>query len=172
MFRIPFRRAFAVAATSAAAFAGLLLVAPGVAQASGPQYRLSPLSNPFLFLDVQGGSHGDGAPIIQWTLSGDNQLFTMQPSGSYFELVNKSSNKCVTTDGVAGHQVYQWSCNGTQNQLWNTSLAGNNGISYSIQSVSSGLYLEVAGNSGARGAAIDTWYWNGGPNQYFNGSGS
>ena len=78
MIRIPFRKAFAVAATSAAAFAGVLLAAPGAAHASGQQVRLAPVSNPFLYLDVQGGSHGDGAPIIQWTLSGDNQLFMNQ----------------------------------------------------------------------------------------------
>jgi hypothetical protein len=171
MFRMPFRKSIAVAATSAAALAGLLAT-PGAAHANGPQVRLSPLSNPFLFLDVQGGSHGDGAPIVQWPLSGDNQLFTMQPSGSHFELVNKASNKCVTSDGVAGHQVYQWYCHGTDNQLWDTSLVANNLISYPIRSVASGLYLDVAGNSGAQGAAIDTWYWNGGPNQYFNGAGS
>ncbi|MCU7724396.1 RICIN domain-containing protein [Actinoplanes sp. KI2] len=172
MIRIPFRKTLAVAATSAAAFAGLLLGAPGVAHASGQQVRLAPVSNPFLYLDVQGGSHGDGAPIIQWTLSGDNQLFTLQPSGGYFELVDKASGKCITTDGVAGNQVYQWNCHGTANQLWDTSLVANNLIGYSIRNVSSNLYLEVAGNSGARGAAIDTWYWNGGNNQFFTGTGS
>ncbi|WP_433293960.1 RICIN domain-containing protein [Actinoplanes sp. CA-030573] len=172
MSRISFRKTFALAASGAAAVAGLLLAAPGAAHASGPQVRLSPLSNPFLFLDVQGGSHGDGAPIIQWTASGDNQVFTMQPAGSHFELVNKLTGKCVTTDRVAGHQVYQWSCNGAANQLWDTSLVANNGVSYSISSVATGLYLEVNGASGSRGAAIDTWYWNGGPNQYFSGIGA
>jgi hypothetical protein len=167
MSRNPLRKMTAVAAAVAAALTGLLLAAPGAAQASGPQYRLAPVSNPFLFLDVQGGSYGDGAPIIQWTLSGDNQYFTLQPSGSHVELVNKLTGKCITTDTIAGHQVYQWYCQGNSNQLWDTSLAGNNLIGYPIKSVASGLYLEVAGNSGARGAAIDTWYWNGGYNQFF-----
>ncbi|MFF5289766.1 RICIN domain-containing protein [Paractinoplanes globisporus] len=116
---------------------------------------------------MQGGSQGDGAPIIQWTLSGDNQVWTMQPSGSHFELINRNSNKCITTDGVAGHQVYQWYCSGTDNQLWDTSLTAGNLTGYRIKSVASGLALDVAGSSGARGAAIDTWYWNATPNQYF-----
>jgi hypothetical protein len=166
------RKMVTAAVAVTAAFAGLLLAAPGAALASGPQVRLSPLSNPFLYLDVSGGSHGDGAPIIQWTLSGDNQVFTMQPSGSYFELVDKASGKCVTSDGVAGHQVYQWACNGTGNQLWNTTLVANNRFSYPIPNVASGLYLDVAGGSGSRGAAIDTWYWNGGAGQYFSGTGN
>jgi hypothetical protein len=167
-----FRKTIAAAATAAAALTGLLLVAPGAALASGPQYRLAPVSNPFLYLDVSGGSHGDGAPIIDWTLSGDNQLFTMQPSGSHFEMVNKLTGKCITTDGVSGNQVYQWYCEGTPGQLWDTSLVGNNLIGYTIRSVESGLYLEVQGNNGSRGATIDTYWWTGGNNQYFTGTGS
>ncbi len=166
MFRIPFRKLAMTAAASVAAFSGLLLATAGTAHASGPRYRIAPESNPFVYLDVQGGSTGDGAPIVQWSLSGDNQFFTLQPSGSHFELVNGHSGKCVTTDGVAGHQLYQWACHGTDNQLWDTALTPN-GYGYAIRSVYSGLYVDVAGGSGAQGAAIDTWYWNGGYNQYF-----
>ncbi|WP_155357738.1 RICIN domain-containing protein [Acrocarpospora macrocephala] len=39
-----------------------------------------------------------------------------------------------------------------------------------VQNVGSGLFMEVSGGSGAQGAAIDTWYWNGGHNQYFLGT--
>jgi Ricin-type beta-trefoil lectin domain-like len=33
--------------------------------------------------------------------------------------------------------------------------------------VASGLYLDVSGDSGWAGTAIDTWYYNGNDNQYF-----
>ena len=166
MFRIAFRKLAMTAAAGVAAFSGLLVATAGTAHAAtGPSYRISPTGS-FLYLDVQGGSTGDGARIVQWSLSGDNQVFTLQPSGSYFELVNRHSGKCVTTDGVAGHQLYQWTCHGTANQLWDTAL-NPNGHAYPIQSVASGLYVDVAGGSRAQGAAIDTWYWNGGDNQYF-----
>lgn len=67
---------------------------------------------------------------------------------------------------MAGHQLYQFTCVGASQQLWDTDLTP--GFSaYSIQSVYSNLYMDVNGGSSSRGAAIDTWYWNGGQNQYF-----
>jgi hypothetical protein len=151
---------------AAGALAATGLLAPGAAQASGfGPYRIYPNSNSFVFLDVSGGSTGDGAKIIQWSLSGSNQGWTLKPSGNYVEIVNVKSGKCITTDGVAGHQVYQWACNGTTNQLWETSLTPNS--ARSIRSVASGLYMDVSGDSRSQGAAIDTWYPNGGNNQYF-----
>jgi hypothetical protein len=108
---------------------------------------IAPTSNEFPYLDVSGGSIYNGAPIIQWSLSGDNQVFTLQPSGSHFELINRNSGKCVTTDGVAGDQLFQWDCSGSANQLWDTSLTPN-GYGYWIRSVFSGLFVDVAGASG------------------------
>ena len=82
----------------------------------------------------------------------------------------------MTTDGVAGDQVFQKPCDvdilGTdpnEAQWWYTGLNANTlpYTGYPIQSVASGLYLDVSGNYSLPGAAIDTWYWNGGANQYF-----
>jgi hypothetical protein len=171
MFRISFRKVALTLTTSALALSGLLLATGGAAQAGGPHYRIAPASNSFLYLDVSGGSIYDGAPIIQWSLSGDNQVFTLQPSGGHFELVNRNSGKCVTTDGIAGHQLYQWTCSGTDDQLWDTSLTPNTSV-YWIRSVRSGLYVDVAGSSAAQGAAIDTGYWNGGSNPWFSALGA
>jgi hypothetical protein len=168
MFGISAKKAATIVTAGALAMAGLLATS-GAAHASGFAVRLAPASNPFLFLDVNGGSTGDGAPIIQWSLSGDNQVWTFQPAGSAYQIVNRHSGKCITTDGVAGHQVYQWYCHGTDNQLWATSLTPGNLTGYTIRNIGSGLFMDVAGGSGAQGAAIDTWYRNGGPNQFFLG---
>lgn len=172
MFRIALpeitvRKAALALTVGAIALCATVLGTAGPAAATGATLRIVSGSNRALYLDVSGGSTGDGAKIVQWSLSGDNQAFTLQPSGSYFEFVNKKSGKCITTDGVAGHQLYQWRCHGTPDQLWDTSLTPQSGYRYSIMNVGSGLYMDVAANSFTQGAAIDTWYWEGGDNQYF-----
>ncbi|GAA0433763.1 hypothetical protein Acor_08000 [Acrocarpospora corrugata] len=168
MFRNSVKKAAVVGALSAA---GLLATLPSPAQAaSGFTVRVEPESNPFLFLDVNGGATGDGAQIIQWSLSGDNQIWTFQPSGSHYQIVNRRSGKCITSDGLPGTPLYQWRCKGTALQQWDTSLTPSTGLAYSIRNVGSGLFMEVSGDSGAQGTAIDTWYWNGGLNQYFLGT--
>jgi Ricin-type beta-trefoil lectin domain-like len=73
---------------------------------------------------------------------------------------------CLTTDGVAGDQVYQFWCEGASTQLWYTSLTPGGGEA-TIESEYSGLYLDVYGDSPWEGTIIDTWYYNGGYNQYF-----
>lgn len=166
MSRISLRKLALTATAAAAMLTGGLLAGSGTANASGPHFRIAPYSNEFLYLDVAGGSYDNGAGIIQWSLSGDNQVFTLQPSGSHFELVNRMSGKCVTTNGVAGAQLFQWDCSGAVNQLWDTSLTPSSTL-YNIRSVYSGLYVDVSGGSVSQGAAIDTWYWNNGNNQWF-----
>jgi hypothetical protein len=157
-------------AAGALAATGLLAATPGAAQASvGFTARIAPDSNYFLFLDVSGGSTYNGAKIIQWSLSGSNQGWYFQPSGNYYQIVNVKSGKCITTDGVAGHQLDQWPCTLGSSQLWATSMSLGNINHYTIRSVYSGLYMDVSGDSRTQGAAIDTWYWNGGSNQYFDG---
>ncbi|MBO3749802.1 RICIN domain-containing protein [Streptosporangiaceae bacterium NEAU-GS5] len=167
MFGISMKKKALTFAAGGAMAAAALLATSGAAHASGFSVRLSPASNPFLFVDVSGGSRGDGAPLIQWSISGDNQVWTFQPSGTAYQIVNRNSGKCITSDGVAGHQLYQWACHGTANQLWSTSLTPGNLVGYTIKNVASNLYMDVAGSSGAQGAAIDTWTRNGGSNQFF-----
>jgi hypothetical protein len=169
MSRIPrsLKKITMTVATGALAATGLL-AAPGAAQAAsyGP-IRIAPDSNQFLFFDVSGGSTGDGAKIIQWSLSGSNQGWNFKAAGgNTFQIVNVKSGKCMTTDGVAGHQLYQWACSTDSRQLWYTSLDGT-GTAFFIESVFSHLFVDVSGDSRSQGAAIDTWYENGASNQTF-----
>jgi Ricin-type beta-trefoil lectin domain-like len=57
---------------------------------------------------------------------------------------------------------------GSTTQQWVTGLNPGSIYAYTIQNVSSQLYLDVSGNSPWPGAAIDTWYYTGGQNQYFS----
>jgi hypothetical protein len=160
--------AFTVAAT-ALAVVGLATVSPGAAQAaSGPTVRLAPASNPFLFLDVAGSSTAPGAAIIQWYYNGgSNQVWRLSPSGTNLQIVNRWSGQCITTDGIAGDLLFQAPCNGSASQQWASSISAGNLIGYTIMNPASGLYMEIYGASGAQGAAVDAWYYNGGSNQFF-----
>jgi Ricin-type beta-trefoil lectin domain-like len=136
-----------------------------------------------LVLDVSGASTSPGAPVINyWDKSGfstdANQYWTVYPFFGYqwyYYIVNQNSGQCLTSDGVAGDQVYQWPCVGSPYQQWtrNEYDVGPSGPDFGSrladtwQSVASGLYLDVSQDSPWPGAAIDTWYWNGGANQYF-----
>jgi hypothetical protein len=95
--------------------------------------------------------------VIDWyETGGANQDWLLLPTGASntYEIINANSNMCLTTDGVAGDQVYQEPCTSSTSQQWSTSLTSSSTGVHQIQSVYSGLYL-------------DTWYDNGGANQYF-----
>jgi Ricin-type beta-trefoil lectin domain-like len=159
--------ALALAATATASV-GLAMVNPTPAAASGITVRLAPASNPFVYVDVSGASTQAGAAIIQWPYNGgQNQVWTLRPAGTNYEIVNKGSGQCITTDGVAGHWLYQSGCNGSAGQQWSTSLTPGNLVTYTIGNPASGLYMDVEGASGSQGAHLDGWYRNGGWNQLF-----
>ncbi|HUN32233.1 MAG TPA: RICIN domain-containing protein [Trebonia sp.] len=123
-----------------------------------------------LLLDVSGASTQPGAPVIDWYADGGaNQEWTFLPDGgtNTYEIINANSGQCLTTDGVAGDQLYQLPCAGGPIQQWQTAITpGQEGVG-TIRNVSSGLYVDVSGDSPWPGAAIDTWYYNGQDNQYF-----
>jgi hypothetical protein len=170
MFTIPLslRKTVMTVAVGALATAGLLAASPRAAHADdGPPVQIFPVSNIFLYLDVSGGSKGDGAPVILYSQSGDNQLWQFRPLNGSTEIVNKHSGKCLTTDGVAGHQLYQWYCAGTPGQLWVSTVVAGAFEPGTIRNSASGLMVDVSGGSVSQGAAIIGWYYTGGNNQRF-----
>ena len=87
--------------------------------------------------------------------------------------MNENSGQCLTSDGIPGDQVYQEPCIYNLYQIWDTTLPTQyenySLASYdTIRNDASGLYLDVNGDSPWPGAWIDTWYYNGNPNQYFS----
>ena len=145
-------------------------VIPAVADAQPLQNVAIPTeaSDGTLVLDVSGGSTANGAPVIQWYGSfAGNQRWNLADDGhGHQTIVNQKSGKCLTTDGFAGHQLYQWTCNGSALQVW----SGNFKDSFTFSGLtnpSSGLSMDVNGGSRWAGAAIIAWYPNNGPNQKF-----
>jgi Ricin-type beta-trefoil lectin domain-like len=134
--------------------------------------HITPGNTFYLQLDVSGASTAPGAPVIDWYSDGGaNQVWTFSSVGgaNTYEIINQNSNQCLTTDGVAGDQLYQLPCSGSQEQQWKTNLPAEGAFKdYSIQNVYSGLYVDVSGDSPWPGSAIDAWYGNGQPNQMFS----
>jgi hypothetical protein len=156
---------------AASALAAGLTVGAGQAAHADSSFtvHLTPNNTLGLLLDVNGASTAPGAGVIDWYANGGaNQVWTFIPFGnSTYEIQNAGSGLCLTTDGVAGDGVYQLQCVGGDQQKWITGLTPSAVGAYPIRSVSSGLFLDVSGNTAWPGAAIDTWYWNGQNNQYF-----
>jgi hypothetical protein len=161
-----------IALTLAAVLTGVLAVVglgPAAAQAA-PWYtvRLVPGTNPFVFMEVRGASMDSLAWVDVWSYTGgSNQVWIFQPVGDKYEIVNQNSGRCLWTDGVAGDQLRQAPCTGSQYVLWQTNLKID-GHNYPIRNPASDLYVDLAGNDGTQGTPIVGRPWNGGlPNQEF-----
>jgi hypothetical protein len=125
-----------------------------------------------LVLDVNGASTTPGAPVIQWFRNGNSNQrwnFVQLPDGNE-QIVNQNSGMCLTTDGVAGHWVYQWPCDSSNpHQEWRGTLSlGSTNITHRLANVYSGLFLDVDGNSPWPGAHLITWYYDGSYGDFFS----
>jgi len=162
------RRARAVAATLLAGLAVAAIPAAADAQPLQNVAITTQASDGTLVLDVSGGSTANGAPVIQWYGSyAGNQRWNLADDGHGNQtIVNQKSGKCLTTDGVAGHQLYQWTCNGSPLQVWSGNLTDSFHF-YKLTNPSSGLSMDVNGGSRWAGAAIIAWYPNNASNQKF-----
>jgi Ricin-type beta-trefoil lectin domain-like len=124
---------------------------------------VSSVTSRFLPLDVSNAATYAGAPVIQWFANaGSNQRwnFVQQPDSNE-EIVNQNSGMCLTSDGVAGHWVYQWPCGGYPQQEWKGTLENAwGGSGHGLQNARSGLWLDVDGDASWAGAHIITWYNN------------
>ena len=170
-----------VAFATSALLGGVALAAP--AAASPIRFvGIVPWWTADLRLDVSGASTQPGAPVIDWFVNnGTNQRWVFQipatPPGGVpiecingtcaYEIINQNSGQCLTTDGVAGDQLYQWPCNGSGQQLWSTNLGNLSNATDTIQNTSSGQCVDVYGWDPFPGARIDAWPCNGGANQDF-----
>src|SRR4051794_41696359 len=96
-------------------------VAPAAASASLSEVALATeASSGTLVLDVAGGSTQPGAGVIQWYgYGGANQIWSVNDlrDGNH-SIVNYKTSMCLTTDGIAGHQLYQAPCTDQRHQEW------------------------------------------------------
>jgi len=175
-----FGRLAALGAAAVLATGAGLAAHPSAAQAES-YYKLS-AHHDALLIDVEGGSTKARAPIVQWyDNGGTNQHWTLplelrdylSASGT---IRNQRSGMCLTTDGVAGHQLFQYPCQYRANgdpvagQGWNVERVSAEGIrwySTRLQSTAFGLFADVSGYSYRPGAPIVAWY-QGTPGPYSN----
>jgi hypothetical protein len=141
---------------------------------------VTPNNTFFLQLDMAGASNAPGDGLIDWWDNGNaNQGWYFKEvyySGSNdYAIINDNSRLCLTSDGIAGDQVYQEPCGASYfdgssyfgGQIWYTGLSPSSNDAWSIENVDSGLSLDVNGDNPFPGASIDTWPFWGGANQYF-----
>jgi hypothetical protein len=161
--------------TGIAATAATAVLIPAAANASLNSVAVSTqASGHVLVLDVASGSTSPGAGVIQWYGSGgSNQRwnFVDQPDGNV-QIVSQKTGMCLTTDGIAGHQLFQWYCNSPSQQEWHGPISGVFDPDFfykgkNLKNPASGLAIDVEGGSRWAGARIIGWYPNGGDNQRF-----
>jgi hypothetical protein len=120
----------------------------------------------WLNIAVSGGSTSPGAPIIQWWADGGTEQEWLLPSTyTTGQIINENSGMCITTDGVAGDQLTQEPCDGTPNQQWFAAYQQAGPTMF--ENLALNLVMDVSGYDMLAGGAIDAWYANGAPNQYF-----
>ena len=93
----------------------VLLVAPSFAAAAPTATNIGIATKASAFvsvLDVAGGSTSLGAKVIQYPVHGGaNQRWDLvRRAGESVAIVNRASGLCLTTNGVAGAQLYLWTC--------------------------------------------------------------
>jgi hypothetical protein len=167
MFRKLILTAAAAAALAAPSAANAATQLNSVAIATGASSNLS-------VLDVAGASTALGAKVIQYPATGgSNQRWNtvVLPDGN-MQIINQHSGMCLSTNGLSGSQLYQWTCTLGARQEWSGELYqarfGFGGYTTHLQNPSSGLYADVEGASGLAGTRIIGWSARGGYNQTFN----
>jgi len=162
------------------------------ADASAANYYKLSAYHSAMVLDVEGGSTTAGARVIQWyDNGGSNQHWTVPLQFSAVlggsadgPIVNQRSGQCLSTDGVAGHQLFQYPCqtradgSPVAGQQWRVENVDADGVlwhSTLIKSLDYGLVVDVSGYSYAPGAAVVAWqqgsagyYYKYALNQIFN----
>jgi hypothetical protein len=160
-----------VLAVVATAAAMTVVATPSYANSA----NFSSLSNASTWghMDVAGGSTSAGGRIIQWPGSGaDNQQFKYPSTNNETGyIIAKNSQMCITTDGIAGHQLFQMPCGGAwaQYQQWRvqTYIPWYQFMERFgwFTNPASGLVIDLEGGSRSPGTRIIGWYGNGGLNQ-------
>ncbi len=164
-------RAVAVGAALVVSMGLLVAPTPAGAASQGCGYEFFS-ANSGLVADVAGAATNDGAPVIQWLHSGeDNQRWVPLPlpDGS-FVLVNLNSNMVLDVAGSStanGAPIVQSEWDGSATQLWRQYPVGPDVVVFI--NVGSGRALDVAGASVDEGAELIQWDWNGGANQLWQG---
>jgi hypothetical protein len=164
----------ALAASAAVALGAAAIVPAANAAVDAHTYRITTQGS--LAFDVSGGSHGDGAAVIQWPVNyGANQSWQVVnlPDG-YQQLRNVNSGKCLTLGypggpNTPGTGLTQWSCGTSLNQEWAIDPDTVNGWgNYLFYSGLQNAAIDVPGGTGNWGTQLIAWPFSHGWNQNFH----
>jgi hypothetical protein len=147
---------------------------PGPIATPGPFYAMQSASSA-QFMDVFNASRSAGAGVIQWPNNGDpNQRWEFDDLGDgTVRVVSANSGLVLDVGGgstAPGAQVIQWGWNGGLNQRWRVILLGDAGSNPQlsvVQSMSSGMVVDLAGASMVPGTRLIQWPWAGAANQFW-----
>ncbi len=131
--------------------------------------HINPSSQGDLVLDLSGADTKAGGAVVQWDWNnGNNQKWGFDLiSPGYYQIINLNSGLCLS-DGPAGSQVTQQSCQDDARFEWKVDPVQNRSGDYVIVNKASGLVLDVNGASTSRGAKIVLWYRNDQNNQIWH----
>jgi hypothetical protein len=151
----------AVAVAAVAAVGVTLATVHGTATAAPPsvagvqavqvqQLTLRLASDPSQVANVAGAATGNGANVIQWPWSGQNNERWEAEStlDGYYRLMSVNSGRCLNVAGggsADGAPAIQYTCGNAPNELWKFAPVGNG---YQIVSKGSDKCLNVRGGIG------------------------
>jgi hypothetical protein len=148
---------------------------PAAAQSADAQsYGTLTAYSSGLNLDVSGASTAPGGVVIQsYANGGADQNWSVPAVYTTGRIRNQNSGMCLTTDGVAGDQLYQKPClrRLARYQRWHVYLAAFAANTVTFYNPAFGLAVDVYENSTQAGAPIDAWPLNGQMNQFFTEGG-
>jgi hypothetical protein len=147
---------------------------PGPVATPGPFYAMESASSG-QFMDVFGASRSAGAWVIQWPNNGDpNQRWQFDDLGDgTVRIVSANSGLVLDVGGAStapGAQVIQWGWDGGLNQKWRVIVLGDAGSNPQltvVQSMSTGMVVDLAGASMTPGTRLIQWPWAGAANQFW-----
>jgi hypothetical protein len=111
-------------------------------------FRISPVSNPYIAVDIANQSTADGANAGTYSYwGGANQQFMLVDLGNgYYRIVNRNSGKVLDVSGGStsnGGDVIQWTYTGGYNQQWSLTKVstsyGNGQISWTLTTPTSSI---------------------------------
>lgn len=129
-------------------------------------YEIESKLNSNMVIDVSGGSTGDGANVQLWTADNvSQQRFALEPQSDDVYVIRAThSNKVLTVD-TNNNNVYQATCNWSNNQKWKIQEAGYG--YYKLISLYNSCVLDIYNGSATNGQNVQVYSDNGSDAQQF-----
>lgn len=130
---------------------------------SYPTYTIKCSAAKNLAIDIKGGTMADGTNVVVWTANGgDNQRWIFVPvpaftSGGIYELRSmlKTSMCADVTGDSRGSNVMLYERSGENGQKFIVTEESSG--QWSLQNVSSGMFVDVAGGAASAGTNVQQW---------------